>query len=202
MIPMHVHDPIALVTDYLLAVAALGFAVPLWRVHRMWGQAFVFTGVAAFLGGTYHAFAPENALLWKAVVYSVGLASFFLLAGTGGRALRILATAKLIVYLIWMATHDEFVWVIADYGLTLLIVAAVHLIWRSSATPWVLSSIAVSIAGALVQQFRVTVHPFWFDFNDLYHVIQIVALRLLYRAGKLRDERTEPKAVGSHLRSS
>jgi hypothetical protein len=27
------------------------------------------------------------------------------------------------------------------------------------------------------------VHPYWFDFNDLYHLIQIVALWMLYRAG-------------------
>lgn len=179
------HDPMALITDTLLAVAAVVFAVLLWRAHRMWALAFVFTGLAAFLGGTYHAFAPEDALLWKAVVYSVGIASFFLLAGSGGRILRIFATAKLLLYLIWMATHDEFVWVIADYGLTLMIVGAVHAIWRSRATPWVLSSIAISILGALVQQFRVTVHPYWFDFNDLYHLIQIVALWMLYRGGAI-----------------
>lgn len=176
------HDPMALVTDYLLALAAVIFAVRLWPVHRMWAQAFVFTALAAFLGGTYHALAPENALLWKAVLYSVGLASFFLLAGSGGRLLRIFAFAKALVYLIWMATHDEFVWVIVDYGLTLVIVGAVHVIWRSSATRWVLGSIAVSILGALVQQFRVTIHPYWFDFNDLYHLVQIVALWMLFRA--------------------
>jgi hypothetical protein len=175
----------ALATDYLLALAAVIFAVRTWSVHRAWSQAFLFTALAAFLGGTYHAFAPENALLWKAVVYAVGIASFFLLAGAGGRALRAFATAKLVVYLIWMATHHEFVWVIADYGLTLLIVGAVHVIWRSRATSWVLASIAVSIIGALVQMYRVTIDPSWFDYNDIYHLIQIAALWLLYRAAPL-----------------
>jgi hypothetical protein len=175
----------ALATDYLLALAAVIFAVRTWSVNRAWAQAFLFTALAAFLGGTYHAFAPENALLWKAVVYAVGIASFFLLAGTGGRVLRTFATAKLIVYLIWMATHHEFVWVIADYGLTLLIVGAVHVMRRTRATQWVLSSIAVSILGALVQMYRVTIHPSWFDYNDLYHLIQIAALWMLHRAAPL-----------------
>ncbi len=180
------HDPMALVTDYLLAIAAGIFAVRVWRLHRMWAWAFVFTALAAFLGGTFHAFAPQNALLWKVVVYSVGIASFFLLAGSGGRALRVFAIAKAVAYLSWMATHDGFEWVIADYGLTLVIVGAVHIIWRSPATSWVLGSIAVSILGALVQQFHVTVHPYWFDFNDLYHLIQIVALWMLSRAAFAR----------------
>jgi hypothetical protein len=181
------HDPMALATDYLLALAAVTFAVRLWNRHRLWALAFLFTALAAFLGGTYHAFAPENGLLWKAVVFSVGIASFFLLAGSGGRALRIFATVKLIAYLAWMSTHDEFVWVIADYGISLLILGVVFTVWRSPATRWVLASIAASIAGALVQQFRVTLHPFWMDFNDIYHLIQIVALWLLYRAGAMRQ---------------
>jgi hypothetical protein len=182
------HDPMALATDYLLAIAAVLFASRLWTVHRLWALAFLFTGLAAFLGGTFHAFAPESVLLWKAVVFSVGFASFFLLAGSGGRALRAFAAVKLIVYLVWMTTHNEFVWVIADYGITLLILGAVHSIWRSPATRWVLGSIGVSILGALVQQFRVTLHPRWMDFNDIYHLIQIVALWMLYRGGAMREQ--------------
>lgn len=182
------HDPMALATDYLLGTAAVIFAIRLWRAHTspMWACAFFFTGAAAFLGGTYHAFAPDNALLWKAVVDSVGIASFFLLAGSGGRTLRAFAAAKLVVYLVWMTSHDDFLWVIADYGLTLLLVGIVHAIWRSPATPWVLSSISVSIAGAAVQQLELTLDPYWFDSDDLYHVIQTVALWLLYRAGLAR----------------
>lgn len=176
------HDPMALITDYLLGVFAIVFAVRLWRVHRLWSVAFLFTALGAFLGGTYHAFAPDNAVLWKATVFSVALASFFLLAG-GGQGLAILAVIKLVIYMTWMTTHDDFLFVIIDYGLTLLILGIVHIIWRTPATKWVLGSIGMSVLGALVQQFRVSIHPQWFDFNDVYHVIQMVALWMLYRAG-------------------
>jgi hypothetical protein len=166
----------ALVTDGALGLLAWLFAAKMWRAHRMWALAFVFTGVAAVVGGVYHAYGDRTDVLWKVTVMSVGIASFFLLAGTH-RRLAVLAAVKLVVYLTWMTTHDSFLWVIADYGITLLIAGIVH-----PAKKWVWGSIAVSVVAALIQQARLTIHPHWFDHNDLYHVIQMIALWLLYRA--------------------
>jgi hypothetical protein len=173
-------DPIALVSDSALGVTALIFAIRLWRVHRMWALAFVFTALASFIGGIYHGYGDRTPELWKATVMSVGLASFFLLAGTH-RRLAVVAAVKLVVYLTWMTTHDDFLYVVADYGITLILGGSFH-----PAKKWVLGGIAVSILGALVQQARVTVDPYWFDYNDIYHVIQMVALWMLYRAGRMR----------------
>ena len=39
---------------------------------------------------------------------------------------------------------------------------------------------------SVVQHLHVTIHQYWFDSNDLYHVIQMVALWMLYRAGTMR----------------
>jgi hypothetical protein len=169
-------DPIAFASDTALGLLALFFAFRLWRVHRMWALAFVFTACAAIIGGVYHGNGDRPEVLWKATVISVGLASFFLLAGTH-RKLAIVAAVKLVVYSTWMIAHDDFIWVVADYGLTLILVGIVH-----PAKKWVWGSIAVSVLGAVVQQARVTVHPHWFDYNDLYHLIQMVALWMLYRA--------------------
>ena len=185
-------EPTTLVTDYLLFVAALVFAVRLWRGFRAWSLAFVFTALASLLGGTYHGFVhvltPFAAdVTWKATVFSIGLASFFFLLGTA-HALAAFAVVKLILYTSWMITHDAFVWVILDYGVTLLIIAAVQIAaWireRAPSAPWVIGSIAVSIIGALVQASGFTLHRH-FNHNDLYHVIQLVALWLLYRGGRL-----------------
>ena len=173
-------DPIAFAGDTALALLALFFAFRLWRVHRMWALAFVFTACAAIVGGVYHGYGDRAEELWKGSVLSVGLASFFLLAGTH-RKLAIVAAVKLVVYATWMIGHDDFIWVVADYGLTLLLVGIFH-----PAKKWVWGSIAVSVLAVAVQQFRVTIHPHWFDYNDLYHVIQMVALWMLYRAATLR----------------
>jgi hypothetical protein len=169
------HEPMTLATDYLLGAAALWFAVRLWSVHRLWALAFACTAAASFCGGTYHGLLPDP-VLWKFTVFSVGLASFFLLAGTA-RRLAALAAVKLVVYLSWMIAHDDFVWVIADYGITLLLVGVVR--WRNR---WVIGSIALSIVGALVQQSGFALHRH-FNHNDIYHVIQLAALWLLYRGG-------------------
>ena len=186
---MNVHEPMTFATDLMLTVAAIVFCARLWRVHRMWALAFLFTGAGSFFGGMHHGFAhaltPSGSLvLWKATVFSVGIASFFLLAGSH-RKLAIVAMVKLIVYLSWMITHNNFVWVILDYALTLLIVG---LVVRSQ---WVFASIIVSVIGALVQQSRFALHQH-FNHNDLYHVIQLVALWLLYRGGLAMKSSTAP----------
>ena len=80
-------------------------------------------------------------------------------------------------------------WVIVDYGIALLIVGAVQLWRRGPSTPWVIASIAVSVIGALVQMTGIRLHEH-FNHNDLYHMIQLVALWLLYRGGKLTNPST------------
>lgn len=186
---MTVHEPMTLATDYLLAVAAAAFAARLWRAHRLWALAFAFTSLGSFLGGTYHGLY-EDAALWKAVVFSIGIASFFLLAGSG-RAFAAIATIKLVAYCSWMISHDGFEWVIADYGVTLLLVGIAALLRRDGSASWIWGSIALSVAGALVQRSGLTLHRH-FNHNDLYHVIQLVALWLLYRGGTATTSTTVP----------
>lgn len=176
-----------MLTDYVLAIAAAFFAVRLWRVgHRPWGLAFFFTAAASLFGGTYHGFAIE--WLWKPTVYAIGLASMYLLLPF----LPLVAIVKFILFASWMITHDAFVHVIADYGTTLVLLAGVQIVaWmrrRAPSAPWILGSIGVSVLGALVQQSGVALHRH-FNHNDLYHVIQLVALWLLYRGGLLLTKR-------------
>lgn len=176
---MNVKEPMTLATDYLLCVAAAVFAARSWRTNRMFALAFLCTALASFFGGTYHGLL-QSPVLWKATVFSVGFASFFLLAAYLPR----IAVVKLVAYTSWMIVHDDFLWVIVDYGITLLLVGAMQLVRRGPATPWILGSIAVSVLGAIVQQQRFALHQH-FNHNDLYHLIQIAGLWLLYRGGLL-----------------
>jgi hypothetical protein len=190
---MTIDEPMTLATDYLLTIAAAVFAIRLWRTNRNWALAFLFTAAGSFFGGTYHGFGSmlhvlTTIVLWKLTVYSLGLASFFLVLGSA-RDLLLVALVKLLVYMSWMTAHSEFLWVIIDYGMALLIVAVVQLVRRGPSTPWVIWSIVVSVIGALVQMSRLSLHEH-FNHNDLYHVIQLVALWLLYRGGKLMNPST------------
>jgi hypothetical protein len=185
-------------TDFVLAAAALYFSIVLWRAaFRPWSLAFAFSALGTFAGGTYHGIGPQlnphvDAALWKLTVYAIGLASFFLLTGaaitaTEGRAQRALvlfALVKFALYATWMIGHDDFLYVIADYGTTLIVLAVIFTIaWRRlPAASWVISSVAVAVLAAIVQQARVSPSPA-FDHNALYHVIQLLSLWLLYRGG-------------------
>jgi hypothetical protein len=64
------------------------------------------------------------------------------------------------------------------------VVAALHL-WRFNG--WILAGVAVCVVAALVQASGFALHRH-FNHNDLYHLIQIAAMALLYRgARRLRD---------------
>ena len=188
---MTVHEPMTMLTDYVLggvsAYAAIALLRDSWPSRRLWALAFAALAAAAFLGGTWHGFVRSD-LLWKATTLSAGLASFGMVAGSSYAAfpspLRTFALtaalAKLVVYSVWMLSHDAFIYVVIDTGIAFLIVAAIHL-WKWNGP--ILAGVAVSIAGAVVQASGFGLHEH-FNHNDLYHVIQIAALVLLYRGAK------------------
>ena len=185
------NEPVTALTDYVLGGVAAWLSVLLFRnpqtSRRLWALAFAALAAAAFLGGTWHGFV-QSALLWKATTLSAGVASFGMVAGSSYavfppplRAFVLTAAlAKLVVYSVWMLGHDAFIYVVIDTGIAFLVVAAIHL-WKWNGP--ILAGVAVSIAGALVQASGFRLHQH-FNHNDLYHVIQIAALVLLYRGAK------------------
>lgn len=201
-----------LATDYLLGSVSEVCAVLLLRQNRsvrqasirLWAFALMAAAMGSYAGGTYHGFQhalgpPVAVVLWKVTTISMGVASFFLLisaitaAFTEGdrRWLTAAATLKLAIYVVWMLGHDEFKYVIYDYGSTLAI-----LLWLVASEKahgvdghrtYIASGILVSIAAAAVQQSGFRLHQH-LNHNDLMHVIQIGGVWLLYKGGaRLRD---------------
>ena len=80
-----------------------------------------------------------------------------------------------------MLFHDEFIYVVIDSGAAFAVVAALHL-WRFNG--WILAGVAVSILAAVVQASGIALHRH-FNHNDLYHVVQMAAMVLLYRGARL-----------------
>jgi len=206
---MIITEPMTMATDYVMGVLALVLAVRLIRAGAVtgrtpvwvWGLAFMATASASFFGGTYHGFIQmlpvgTAGVLWKMTLMSTGIGSACLLAavalaGTTGwirRVWFVLVAVKLAVYVLWMSTHDDFIFVIADYGSALLVMLV--LVWMSSpaglrvAARWITAGVAVSVVAALIQALKLAPHP-QFNHNDLFHVVQMVALYLLYRGGLL-----------------
>jgi len=202
-----ISEPMTMLTDYALAGISgwLGWRllhVPEGNIsRRFWALAFASLALAAFLGGTYHAFAPRMSdqaatLLWKLTVLAIGAFSFGMMAGSAcattrgalRTALLSAASAQLVVYCAWMLTHDEFRYVVVDTAVAMGALVALHahaaVSRRDEASFWILGGVAVSALAAAVQFLQVSLHH-TFNHNDLYHVVQIAAMTLYYRGGKL-----------------
>jgi ABC-type amino acid transport system permease subunit len=196
-----ISEPMTLATDYLLAAVTAFLAVGILRrtegqnARRLWGVAFLALALGAALGGTHHGFEFEA--LWKPTVWTVGLASAVMLAGsafatTHGRArhaLLALALVKLVAFWAWTWRDDRFIWVVADTAAAFALVAALHLWrWRQPGSLWIVAGVGVSITGAAVQASGFDVHRH-FNHNDLYHLIQIGAMLAYYRGARILADR-------------
>ena len=198
-----ISEPTTTLTDYLITLVASYFGVCVRhsaadRAGRLWGHAFLFIALAAFLGGTSHGFASYlgaagNIFLWKSTVYAIGLSMLCAVAGTidncpldprVARLLHSVNVAAFVIYAAWMVGHDSFRYVIYHYVPAMLAIALLHA-WlfirhRKPGSRWVIAGVVVTLLGAVIQQSGFSVHR-QFNNNDLYHVIQIVGLYLLFR---------------------
>jgi hypothetical protein len=183
------NEPVTVLTDYALAAVSVVLGFRLLERRKFWALAFLALALGALLGGTWHGFWQSDAL-WKATTLSVGVASFGMVVGsalqtTRGAVLRTLvalAAIKWALYTAWMIGHDDFIWVVLDTGVALLIVGALYL-WRFNG--WMLAGVAVSVLAGAAQASGIRLHEH-FNHNDLYHVIQIGAMLAFYRGLKER----------------
>jgi hypothetical protein len=206
---VRITEPMTMITDYAMGALACVFAMRLvgdasaggQLSGRLWAAALLMTAVAAFVGGTYHGFiqwlpGASGRAMWKATLVATGVGSACLLAavivaGVAGPLRTVLAgvvIAKLVFYVWTVATKDSFTLVIVDYGTAL--VAAVLAAWLlrpSGLTPavwWITAGVAVAVVAGVIQWARLAPHA-RFNHNDLFHVVQMASLYLLYRGGLL-----------------
>ena len=220
---MTITEPATMLTDYVLALLTIYFAVQLLKIRtgqrsvQLWGAAFFATAFAAIVGGTSHGFALYlddfwQTVIWKATVYAIGVASFCMLAGTLIATIKpplqkwlvAVAALQFLIYALWMINHDDFKYVIYDYAPAMLAVLVLqiysHLKLGDPAARWIIAGVLISFFAAGVQQSGFTIHQH-FNHNDLYHVIQMGAIYLLFRgAGLLRDRIQVPIQVPGTLK--
>lgn len=204
---MKILEPTSLITDYILAAETLTLGILMLRNDavnaqlsaRLWALALLTTAVAAAAGGTYHGFieslGPYAGTLWKVTTYAIGLTSLLMLsaaifASLGGSVRTLLiaaAVVQFLVYAFWMAGHDDYKYVIYDYAPAMVVILVLQIIGFRIDSPsagWITSGLLLSFAAAGVQQSGFSLHEN-FNHNDIYHVIQMVAMYLLYRGGLL-----------------
>jgi hypothetical protein len=211
---MTITEPATLITDYLLALFTLVLGRQLLRAARdaewsgliqtarvqwWWSVAFLATAVSGVAGGTVHGFQrsmarPLTNLFWLVTLEGLVVAAFavagaaIVLAGWGKTA-RFIATFAAAVafggYGLWVVNHPVFLSAMVAYGVAFGVLVGVRLWVRplGSAGWLLLAGVALSLVAAAIQQSGVAIHRN-FNHNDLYHVVQAVAVWLFYLAAK------------------
>lgn len=201
---MTITEPVTLLTDYILAIETLVLGALLYRHANneksveLFAYSFFAIALAAAAGGTYHGFiqhlnvSPSYAL-WKITLYSIGVSTLCMLSGMilaalKGRTRNIflaLAILQFLVFAILIGRNNDYKYVIHDYVPAMAVILALCILRLNRPYAiWIIAGILVSFAAAGIQLSGFTLHKH-FNHNDLYHVVQMLAMYLLYRGGKL-----------------
>lgn len=212
---MPITEPITMLTDYAIAVETSGFSILLFKLGqfrqqtaiKFWAAAFGNVAIAAALGGTCHGFArllkgSVLALLWKIMLLALSLAGCFMLLATLKSSLprrwqrwgNGLVGIKFFAYLGWTILHpsldDAFVYGVVDYLSAMLWVLLLEIsaVFHFRRSLWIIAGILMSGVAIAFQTSGVVLFKY-FNHNDLYHLIQMIALYWFYRGARLLKDR-------------
>ena len=202
-------EPDVTLTDYGLFVECAAFA---WLLARGSARSdslrlsvvlfFAFTALAALFGGTVHGFFVDRTdvvgrWMWTLSMLAIGASA---LAGwaIGARLLfapdRVIwvdraAVGVTVVYaVVILFVSDAFGVAVAGYlpAAIFLFAGFIRAAVRGRTT-WARRGalgLALSFVAAAIQRFGISVHPVYLNHNALYHVVQAVALALIFVAGR------------------
>lgn len=198
-------EPDVTLTDYAIALEcailcalASRWQTPSHALRRWWIVFFASIGAGALFGGTVHGFFLDERtlgyrILWPATLLALGVTSMtmWFVGATAAlqepRAtwLRRAAVAALLVYAtVVLFADSRFVVAIAMYlpatVFLLITLCVLYARQRTRALAIGIAGLLLTFAAAAVQQLRIAVHPVYFNHNALYHVMQGIALAMIY----------------------
>ncbi|HYD18575.1 MAG TPA: hypothetical protein VEF76_08865 [Patescibacteria group bacterium] len=204
-------EPAVTLTDFIVAFECAAVAwclrtAPAGQMRTAFFLMFGGIGVGALAGGLVHGFFPEGETqqnLWLVVLASLGVMA---LAGWSIGALLLLrpkwaavaqraALAELVFYCWYISREDTpFSAALLNYlPATMFMLVGYIVFYRRQPAPPVLLGIAgllLTFLGALLQSLKIGIHPTYFDHNALFHVVQFIAIYLIFLSAKhfLRSE--------------
>lgn len=193
-----------ILTDYLLSIESFVFGLIIYKISgisRLSSAFLIFFGAfffSSFLGGTVHGFFNEpgtvHTILWKLTLLSIGVAAYGLaqaglvLLQIYSAKIRILLALILSVYSVLIFFEDHFYIAILCYlPATLLMLfgfVKVYLKWRESEVLMGVLGLILSLVAALFQQFKISIHPQYFNHNSVYHCILMLVLVVVFIAAR------------------
>jgi hypothetical protein len=197
-------EPDVALTDWALAVEAFVLAW-LARSHgAAWVLFFGSIGVAGVLGGVSHGFFPDGGglvatALWRATLLCLGLtAAAAAVAGSraldGGLAVparRLAAVLSSVYTIVVLAFNDAFAVAVIAYLPATLFLLGVFVVAarraRGGGAALAACGVTVLLLGTWVQWRTIGAPALGLTHNALFHVIQMLALPLIYQgAGERR----------------
>ena len=199
-------EPMTVLTDVLLAAAAVFFGVKIYGVsaapvHFYFALSFFLIALGALAGATIHAIRHTSLvswvpLLWRITGIAVGTSVTAMLAATFyhllpadyADLLRWTVLGLSIIYAAWIWRDYRFQNVIVFYSICMaFVLGAMGLSYVSTGSPGaklIAVGILISFGAAAVQRsgFKLARH---FNHNDIYHVIQLIGLYFFYRGALL-----------------
>ena len=189
-------EPDVALTDYALALECTVFAYLLQRKeHALF---FGSAAIASLAGGTVHGFFLDdrtlgNAVLWRITLIAIGVTAAsawaigarVLFPVPTARRISIAAAAALAVYcVVTVFITQEFRAAVIFYlPAVVFLLVALSVAYARARERGILVAVAglgLMFIAAAVQQARLALHPRYFNHNALYHLIQAVALWLLF----------------------
>jgi hypothetical protein len=212
-VPIHEFDVAG--TDLLLFIEAFVFAFLLLRqqnnhprLRLLAAALFGWMGMSSLLGAVFHAFFPDKTgtsaghLIWMLTGISIAVTAsvvwYINAMFTRYRLLANVLPALVPVYFIAFVyvlffVDFRFRTMISFYApaVVVLAVIAVRTYLQSRSRDWLylMLGTGLSFVAAAVQTLKVGLHPQYFNFNALYHLIQGVALAFLFLAFRLMLQR-------------
>jgi hypothetical protein len=200
-----IYDPDVVVTDVVLAILGgyLG-----WRLGRASGRRTILISGALLMGGLasaalwgaiFHAFFPAGTatfpgfLAWIPVTLSIVIAASvmldlslrLLLPRIPRQPRRSIVAVYAVIFIgVVLFVHESFGSIVYFYSpallLLLLVAGRQGLVRRDPGWTLIASGLLLSVGAAMLQLARVALHPVYFDHNAVYHVVQSLALIVLY----------------------
>jgi len=176
------------------------FTVRLMEVHFHFANYFFLVAFTASIGALFHVFYPEyetiRDFLWKLTMLVMIFSVFAMLMGTVYYLLPF-ETVQWVKWIILATMVPFIVWFYVDHDLinavklyipsTILVIMVMAYGWLGKGdigAAWVLSGLLVTLFGASFTVTKIGFHQH-FNHNDIFHIIQIVGMYLIYRGTML-----------------
>ncbi len=199
-----IDEPDVTLTDYGLALECALFTILLARYRRDGSLApwfmlfFASIGVAALAGGTVHGFIPDKtspaaAVLWILSLLALGVTALgawvigarMQWSAAGARWVQVAAVIVFGMYGLAVLVLTQAFWIaIVNYvPATAFLLVVWTLAYRRSREGLMLLGViglTLTFVAAGVQMGRIALHPVYFNHNALYHLVQAVALLMIF----------------------